>query len=715
MKNIIKQDKSGLDIRLIMVLPFGLEESIYPWGVRLIRDYLSSNCNPLALDVWDCRGDMFFGDVNIRFGSLLSKLFLGLAQGHKDTFFGAASNPDIFLGVAACVGKEFHKFTGERRWRRDPVQGELQALQDEVQGYITSKIAQYTCCGEEQDVAHIWAFSVYDRTLFNSLYMARLIKAHDPKAEIILGGDYFNFQNARITVESIPFIDGVAVGYGEEIMRRLVMGRRQHIPLKDQRIQGLVNRNNHTEQQPPLVLKEVNIPQLYQQWTVTGGHSPFVQHTTPGEIRILAQRGCSWGRCTFCTQFDRNLCFQVPVEHLINSVKTIIQNVKYRLRGNPLKIHFDADENDPGMFIAFVKYLESIAERGLRFEIDLWFQVKKFRKEMAEMLAGIDHKKIHVRFMLNFESLNPETLVNMRKGHSPIQAIEAAKAIQDSGHSFVSNYLTHYPLETRNNVSKEIRLLENTVHLFMPPKGRINLFPYGASNRDAVNEDPTKFKIKTRRIATDTWLKDVFGLPLPFSLWALTYDEKPAFTLDRLLIHSYYKTIKARAAVYQHRWIAGINWGNAAISLRDRIGLFYRLSLFLGWEAVHRFIQLFKGGGVYGKRTRLFVYLSKQMGVAAVESIKPAFYLSDGCLYKRSRVPDVKNNWPLPLNDGEQKILRYLYWSRKHEDVIRRFKDEITEPDIDRTITRHLELGSLLRFKNRLLCVVNDPGYWNVS
>lgn len=428
-------------VEVILIVPLGVEEVIFKWGVHSVREYLEKTCDSVNIQVWDFSGDNYFAELHKRYGKTLSTLFLSLKSEQMNTLFATTSNPDIFLGAAACTGEDFFAVTGLSRWFRRACAGDLAALEKEVNDYITDKISGHI--DGAPDAHRIWAFSVYDRTLFNSIFIARLIRKIDPESTVILGGDYFNFPAAEETFKNAPFIDGIVVGYGEEVMRRAVSERQKGVALEDLRLKGFVNRSYFEARDESGSLEEVNVPPFYEALP----HKPvfgYVRLNDAGEIRVLAQRGCSWGHCDFCTQIDKNMYFPVSVDHLLEDVKTTIEKAKSVVKGNTLKISFDSDENSIHMITRFIDYLNGLEAPGVTFDISLWFQVKSYRKELVEALAKIDSKKVHVHFMYNFESLNFDTLRRMRKGHSPLQAIEGAKAIQDCGHSFVTNYFIHY-------------------------------------------------------------------------------------------------------------------------------------------------------------------------------------------------------------------------------------------------------------------------------
>lgn len=261
------------------------------------------------------------------------------------------------------------------------------------------------------------------------------------------------------------------------------------------------------------------------------------------------------------------------------------------------------------------------------------------------------------------------------------------------------------------------------------------MFPYYANNRDAVCQDQETSKIKVKRLKRDTWLRDLFGIDLPFAYWAYDYDEKLSFSSDRLLTWSYYKTIKASSAKYRPQWLAKNNWDQAKAPFSARAAYLYRSVKLQAWKSLHYLLTSIGKGKSFRQRTRLFQYLLNvsngqtassdlQNSVQRRHSVKARmvagkqaapvsrFYLEDNRLIKEYNVTGMKENRSMPLGSNELKILRYLYWNRKRKDVIETFKSEIDETEITGIIDRHIQLGSIVQFRELLLCVFNDPGYW---
>jgi hypothetical protein len=719
-------------VEIILVMPLGVDESLFTWGIHFIKDYLDNTCDSITTKVWDFRTDNYFKELKKCYGGSLGRLFLALEPDQVNTFYRVTTNPDVFLDIAALSGDKFFKITGLKKWLYRACARDLRRLQKDVNNHIIETIEGYK--KENPDAVRLWAFSVFDNSLFSALHIARLVKENDPASPIVMGNDAFTFQSAEKIMKSISFVDGIALGYGEEIMRTVVSGLQRGIPVGDLRLKGLVNRRYIQDPEEAKFLGVLNIPPFYKDFSNNPPVS-LVKQPKTGEIRVYTQRGCKWGKCRFCTQYDKKELFPMPVENLLQRMQTEFQSAGAAVKDEPVFIVIDSYENELDVIARLIKHLDGLDDYGAPIDVMMFLQIKTFRKEFFDTLASIDNKKIRILFRIYIESLNFDTLLNMRKGNSPLQAIEAVKGVQDCGHFVGTNYFTHYPLETRGSVAGEVEILKRVIHLLMPPKGNLSMFPYYANNRDSVCQDQQGSKIKVKRLKRDTWLRDLFGIDLPFAYWAYDYDEKFSFSFDRLLTWSYYKTIKASGAKYRPQWLAKNNWDQVKISPGVRAAYLYRSVKLQAWKCLYYLLTSVGGGKSFRRRTRLFQYLlnvsnSRTASPGAENSVQnrhsvkarmvagkqgapvSRFYLEGNRLTKKYNVTGMKENWSLPLGGSELKILRYLYWSRKRKDVIETFKREISETEITGIIDRHIQLGSIVQFRGLLLCVFNDPGYW---
>lgn len=703
----------GGDVRVVLVVPLGLDGAIFPWGVHLIHDHLAENLPNVDQEIWDLRANRFFADLNRRYARLLGRLFLAL-RGQAATFLGPTVNPYVFLGLVAFLGPEFTELMHAGRSLARQCRTDLTALQREFLANLESAIEVL-----KRDPARgrrLWALSVYDRTLFNALETAKLIRRRDPEGVVVLGGDYFDFPSAEKTLAAAEFVDGIVVGYGEHVMQRIVERLADGGALDALEVAGLVVRSTPGDS-PTATRRDVSVPQFYLY--PQDSQVRWAEIKGPGVIRVLSQRGCSWGRCAFCTQLDRKRPFRLPENCLIQQVDTLLQQLDAYGREPTVKIIFDSDETDPDVLAGFLHYLEREAPSGLTYAVESWLQVKRFTQTLAETLAAIDRRRISVLLVMNFESLNGETLRHMRKGHTPLQAIAAAKAILDCGHEFSTNYFVHFPLQDRESVTSEVACLRAAMHLFTPPGGRVHLLRYGANDRDDISRCPERYGIRVRRLRGDNWLRGAFGVDLPFSIWAHTWCERLTWHTDRLLMASYGAVVRCQEFGPRILQVARANWGEPHLSRAQRCR--FRLDRWKqgAWDSLHTALRHAFGGQVLATRSRLFGNVASSMEAARSpgagsddQTPRSVFRLDGQCLTRVLATNGAADGWCIELSEPEVRLLRFLYWPRTRNEAVAAFTGEVTDESPGDLLDRHVRLGSLLSWKGKLLSVVSDPGYW---
>src|SRR5262249_55784883 len=148
------------------------------------------------------------------------------------------------------------------------------------------------------------------------IFLATKIKQRRPDAAILFGGDYFTFESAASLIRQCSIVDGVVVGYGEEAMRQVVHALQSGGDATEARIRGLVNRASIVRPEPvaPIFpdrawLKSqggdqdrtqiVNVPVTYR--PSAENNIKCVRADRADNLRVMFQRGCSYGECTFCT------------------------------------------------------------------------------------------------------------------------------------------------------------------------------------------------------------------------------------------------------------------------------------------------------------------------------------------------------------------------------------------------------------------------------
>ncbi len=692
-------------LEIYFVLPFGVEATIYPWGITTIKEYIDKSEEQFCTQIVDFMRDHYFTKIVVKHRRVLKKIFNLLKRRQISCFFNLAINPYNFVGAIACCGRDFFKKINIITYLSTTELEEVDFIKSEVEEHILKKIR--ASINLKHSAPRVWAFSVYDGTLFNTLYITSLIKEVDPNSTIILGGDYFDFDSAQKLICESLLIDAVIVGYGEETLRKICKGISQGVPVNGQQINGLVNRKYLQGVDEGILCKEVEVPPFYY----TLNHHPvltYVRQSDSETIHILTQRGCSWGRCSFCTQIDRCSLFTISTDELLRQIFEIVRSEKL----SKISLIFDSEEVSSEFLIALLKGIQKKTDINIVFYIRIWFQVKSFRKELIHELLKINPAKVDIMFGLNFESLNYETLIHMKKGHTPFMAIEAAKAIIDCGQSFNTNYFTEFPLETVSSIINEINILEKVVHLLKHERGDIFLFPYAANKRDDIFNNQEKYGVKISRNPEDKLLNKVFGVDLPCSYWAYEYKYKFHCSINFLFTYIYNQINKCLFWQVTFPNIEKQFGGNDELKNHARLISKLHKIQFVTLKKILKILSFLGDGQIYQRRLDVYSYLRSKVNSDSEKQIC-TFVISGNLLIKNYNFSKVEEQWTLHLDNVEKEILYFLYWRRKMDDVIEKFEGVWKKQDILSFISYHIKLGTIIRYNELLLCVANNPEYWN--
>ncbi|WNG18800.1 B12-binding domain-containing radical SAM protein [Cystobacter fuscus] len=754
---------------LILVVPPGLDKQIHPWGVESLRDYVTTLGTVESARIWRLQEEPWLRELFDTCREPLYALYSALEPEARGVFFGHTVNPFLYMGLVGAVGTRFLEIA-ERHQMFSLASGELglehrvaealTVLQEQYGRRLRDGIQQFLepVPGAAGRRRRVWGISVYDYTLFNSLFLARAIRELDPDAAILLGGDYFDFRAADKLVRAVPWVDGVVVGYGEEVLRQVLLGLASGKSPGSLGMTGFVTRGQgaeatQTHEAADRVLglgqtsrehrqTVVNVPSSY----TAPSRTPPVRyvHLQPdGTIRILTQRGCSWGRCTFCSQLDRRMFFPIGIEHVLEELTAVLEQAEPTENG-VRRVVLDADENDLNAVLPLIEHLNGFDES---YVIEFWLMVRKFGVELPRLLAA-RNRNVLLKVILNIESLNLSTLKRMKKGTVPLQALEAVKAVQDTGHVVQSNYFMNYPLEDLQSVREEADLLRRVVHLLVPPKMMISGFSYLANARDEIHFDQEKYQIESSRVEKDVWLQEVFGVDLPFSIWAFNYRKKLRdYTAEGLVPYSYHRLSFARkelmAANTARLVLLGTHEQGALSGLAEKA----RHAGYFLWKGVHRVAQELAKTHAYQERTAVFEYLEGVARTNGLRRRKAAQTMDGGTpsgfadlgrrvvarweghqeressrlriegnrLLKDYHLPGHEESWSRELDDKELRVLRFLYWRRQERQVRDRFKDELPAHELQEILDRHTALGTVLVHTQMMLCVAHDPGYWRTE
>jgi hypothetical protein len=707
-----KEEHAMIDTRarVVLVQPLGVREMIFPWGIQSIGDYLEGTMSNVDVNQWLLQREEILPTLLKEYRIQAEALLALLNKVSQRPFLGHASMGEAAFDLSAYIAwlgasaverlNENNCYVPHGYQQARAFADDFDALKQRFLAYIDKRIDQL-CEGVEEGKL-IWGLSVYDRTLFFCLSFARHIRNRLPTAKIIFGGDYFIFTNANKLMRHCGLINGIVVGYGEETMRQIVeaiAGRRDVSKLE---IQSFINAAAIARAEPiPGVfadkgslkvlrnaqerLQVINVPPTYRPRNSSPIHyvheDASVKTKKLRVLRVLFQRGCSYGKCTFCTQIDKTLYFRLNHSEILEAMAHRIWAIREESPRDCIKVSFDADEHAPKALFDILDFFASDAiPDDIQMFVSFWIQVKYVNERVAKAIAAFKKPNVHLNFVMNFETLNTNSLALMSKGHSPLRAIFGAKVIKDSSHHLTTNYMEFFPGENEDNVAGEVRFLQQSMHLVA---GRIFLFPYAINGRDDLYQNQKKYGIRVRPLPRDIWIRDVFDLDLETSFWNYFFEPIACSAVTRAWYEFVIDKSESTAARFEE-----VARSEKSASYQQRAQVF-------AWLRSVGQLPMFARSPV-----------SMEIEDRSTSSAK----IEKDYMAAPSKVRESKY-----LSADELRFLRFLYQPRQWTQVENEFRDSIGEGRLKRMRDAHLDFGSLARDDDWYLCTASDPKYWDAK
>jgi hypothetical protein len=588
---------------------------------------------------------------------------------------------------------------------RKELEEQLKELKQNFESIIQSKAHEHIG-GQERA---LFGLSIYDYTLFESLYLASVIRRVQDGVSIIIGGDAVNIPTARTIVERNKDIDGAVVGFGDSILSDIMQSFMCGTEIRDMPLDGLVNATTISR-----YLSDPDIEQIAaKQASIIRHHMPPASvrfDAKKRKIIILSRRGCGWGLCTFCKTNVKKTFIDTDLAATKREIKRILDELSVLEDANePVFIEFSAENNDLMILINLLIWLSNQAKkRKMKFRVWFWMTVQQFSRDIAYKMKGLKRTAdIELTPGVAIESLNPVSLRNMRKGITPLQGLKALKTLHDLGGKGFSYYFTFFPLDNLDGVRKEYYFLRKSLHLISAPRTRLKFNSYRASTVDVISRNPEKYGIALN-IYNDIWLNKAFNLDMPMTLMEVDYSLIDN-TKEGKIVNSWFRIVKK----LDHKRPSIKNK-----KIFKRIPFLYSLAIplyVLPDILRHVIVQAFFRDFSYLKRNWILINLQWWMrkslsGNGRGDSRFPSFFLKNSRLIKKYPWP-FREKWSIDLTPMELEVLRYLYGPRKYNDVVAEFKMKYSKEAIREVLDRHLRLGSILRHKNMLISIFHDPGF----
>jgi len=702
---------------LILTIPFGLQPELFPWGAEVIRKYIEINNPDVDVFIWDLHDDEKILQLFEEYRDCISKTidFLSKAKryiGHRDPLLNDGSRSwarrAYYIAIMLKFGKDVFSILGGEKipvdaTMRKKYEKVLDELKHSFESIIQSKTMEHI--GGQKRV--VFGISMYDITLFESLYLASVIRRVRESVSIIVGGDAVDIPTAKTIVEKNKEIDGAVVGFGELILSDIMQSFLNGTEIRDMQSEGLINAKT--------ISKYLSLADIEE---IAAKQATIIRHQMPSYVRfdskkrkihILARRGCGWGRCTFCRNTVKKTFIDADSAAAKRDIKKVLDELSVSENSNkPVEFKFSAENNEIEFVISLLNWLSSQAQkRKIKFNVWFWMTVQQFSRDIVYKLKDLTSSDdINLDVSVAIESLNPVSLRNMRKGITPLQGLKALKTLHDLGGKNSCNYFIFFPRDDLFGVAKEFYFMKNSLHLISVPRTYLNYIFYNASGRDAISINPNKYGI-VLNFNYDFWLKKAFNIDMPMCTMAVDYSLVPSSAAERMIVRSWFHLIwkfffsTTKIPKILHRFTL-FRWLFKALYILPEISR-------------HVFLQAVFKDFSYVKRNWVIGYLlwwqkKSSSGNGRGDNPLPHFFLKDSRLIKKYPFP-FKEKWSMELNPLELEVLRYLYGPRKSDDVIAKFKMKYSDKAINEILDNHLRLGSIVRHKNKLMSIFHDPGY----
>jgi len=715
-----------METSVSLIIPRGIEPDIFPWGVNLIADYVSAQGFDVTLV--DLLNDSDIDDLFSDYNHIADEIRLSLKPNAARNFVGFTYFKDSFLATLAEVGPAFLDIADSKGFLSSGFdlreqRNRLSTFHSSYWSLMEGKFQHFL----SEDRRWLAGITTFDHTVFPTLILAEWLKKTYRLEGLVLGGDYWDFDNACNAMESLSWLDGIVVGYGEKTVVELARAINEGRSVRTHKIPGLVNdatielneekrffvrpRDLNENKDNVVKLRTFNVPEAYRD------KDSFAQFRLArpskkqeGVYHVLTQRGCSFGACRFCTQIDKFIHFEFSIHEVVKQLDKLLEQAGASTEG--IKINVDNDEMTAKDLVVFIEQLDKIeARRKLNIrEVIFWYQVKLFNDDIARTLARSPNPEKYL-FKMNWESLNPKTLKTMSKGHNPLQAIASCKGVLDAGGRVTTQYMIYFPKEDNASVSQEVEYLRRSEHLIGSKRFGGHYFPYLATRRDEVCRRPEKHGIRVWRRSENVWLKEHMGVDLDISNWQYDYEVVRTRNLDTWVAWAWHQllhqSLQRRVRTVEIMSTRPPETKRPEDSLRGKASKVRRVPIVSS-------IRFFLLRTPIVASTRFFLLAVTTFRFAYIRRLRLINRYIFGRRLGNLRISErqlVMNSQRRNLGERELMLLRALYFPRRLKELCSMLHDSVSADEIKGILQDMTECGAVLTYKDQYVSVVNDPDY----
>lgn len=313
---------------------------------------------------------------------------------------------------------------------------------------------------DELSEYQIIGFSCYRSNLSTTLEFVKTIQKRNPNIKIVLGGPEItrHYFKDKTLLENDPFsaADFIVVGEGEKPFYDFMQGA---IEDKIAYFQELDNLNGYNPIEGYRLLNKTQYPRK-------------------DCVPLLLNRGCL-RICRFCSE---RLLYK---ETRTRSIENVIKEIDTHLRGSQIKSFVFHDS----MLNMNLARLERLCDEIIkRFGRISWEAQMGVRPEMPDRLFAKMAQSGCYNLFIGLESGSDNTLLDMHKGFTSMDALMFFKKLKKAGLAFGVSLIVGFPGETEEDAQESLRFLIDNKD-YIPKIEQINPFVYYEGTDTKLEDD----------------------------------------------------------------------------------------------------------------------------------------------------------------------------------------------------------------------------------
>ncbi|MEP6757373.1 MAG: RiPP maturation radical SAM C-methyltransferase [Chthonomonadales bacterium] len=325
---------------------------------------------------------------------------------------------------------------------------------------------------------------MFDQTIA-SVALAKMVRERAPEKMIAFGGVAVRTPTAQMLLRTIPWIDTICDGDGEETIVALARASVGDVCLKD--VPGLIVRDENGEpvstKSPSMIdLNSIPTPD-YDDYFVDIKRLAERRNVDihPISLPVENSRGCWWGQkihCIFCGIRDEDMAYRARdakrTLEVLSDLNARYGMTSFRFSDYILPIRY------------FDTLLPDLADMGRPYRLSSEMKANITEDRFSKLAAAGFHEA-----QLGIESFSSDVLKKMHKGVSASQNVYSLLLGKRYGVRVLFNILYGFPDDELPAYEEMIGQLHNLIHLDPP----ISCVPVQITRFAPLEQSPERFGI----------------------------------------------------------------------------------------------------------------------------------------------------------------------------------------------------------------------------